>query len=249
MLNQLIDLWKDIDNDIAWDLIKSWEEKLLVDNLGHSIWLKRPIAEYLVEKHIDSVLKNMWILNYWVREKWEKEYKYEKIATFDFNQSDYEYFVLNCIHNWKWSEIVRHINDFIVHEKTYDKNPTIYNVTCTLDWTPIFDVKFIEEMMLELIKFDLIWDNSYWTIYLNEFQKHYHWLISPEIAFNLIDMWWSNIDDVVKNLSLFKPNKQLVYKLLELWYWEKINAESISWFEWEEYKEITHQLIDCWVKL
>ena len=249
-IKQLIDSWKEIDYNKAWELKESWEDKLLADNLEYCRWLKPPIAKYFIHHNLDAALENMAVLNYWVIEEWEKEPKITKIATFDFDESDYEDFISSCIHNWKWSRIACHINDFIVHEKTYDKNSSLYNVTCTLDWKPMFNVKYIEKIMWELIKFDWLGDNYYRTTFLDRFQKNYHWLINPGIAFKLIEMWsHGQIYDVAKNLSLFKPNKELVHKLVELWYWEKINAESISWFKWVEYKEIVEYMIDHWVRL
>ena len=141
-----------------------------------------------------------------------------------------------------------HINSFVINEGVQNLNGGLYNTTMSF-WEPIFNVSDIEKIMRDLIKFDWRWSNGRWTQHLWELQEKYHWMIDPQIAFDLIKMDEEKARNVAKNLSVFKPDKKLVYELVEMGYWNEIKAEAISWFSWEEYKEVAKMLIDNWVKL
>ena len=112
----------------------------------------------------------------------------------------------------------------------------------------MFDVSYIEKILWELS--DRSDNMYYWTSNLRKLQKYYHWLIDPEIGLKLIKKGDKDVTKhIAEEVSLFRPDKKLVFELAEMWYWGEIKAEWISWFEWEEYKEVVHFLMDHWVKL
>lgn len=246
-IEQLIDLWKYIDDDMAWKMINTGEEDLLVSKLENCRGLGFNTATYLLERHIDSVLSCMRTLNYGLIKKWEKETNYTKISVFGFDKDDYKGIILRCIDEGEWDRVICHINDFIISEQIYNENPSMYNFTIR-EAKPMFDVSYIEEILWKLLDDgDKIFDLA---LHLDKLQKYYHWLIDSEIALKLIKMGDKYVVmKVVKELSLFKSNKKLIYELVNMWYWEQIKAEWIYWFEWDEYKEVVCFLANNGVKL
>ena len=112
----------------------------------------------------------------------------------------------------------------------------------------MFDVSYIEQILWNL--YGRTDDMFNWTLHLGRLQTYYHWLIDPEIALALI-----NKDDevvtkhIAEVVSLFRPDKRLIFKLVDKGYWEEIKSEWISWFEWDEYREVVNYLINHGVKL
>ena len=246
-IEQLIASWEHIDDDTAWEMINSWEENLLVDKLNKCRGLSFYTARHLIKNRVDSVLKCMNVLNYWAIKKWEKEPNYTKISVFAFDEDDYKRLISYCIDMGKWDHVICHINDFYTWEQIYNENSTIYNFTLR-QAEPMFDVSYIEEIFRKLLSRDESAFN--YALYLRDLQKYYHWLIDPEIALMLINKGNEYATKyVAKELSLFRHDKNLIYKLVEMGYWNEIKAEWISWFEWEEYKEVVRFLVDHWVKL